>query len=94
MKMNRPGREETENRIIEIVTEMFRNSAGYNKDVTVSDKTRIQDELGFDSIMLIVLQIDIEDAFHIRFDPVEEDLQQVFLSVRTLTDSVQSNMGV
>ena len=44
--------------------------------------------------MLIVLQIDIEDAFHIRFDPVEEDLQQVFLSVRTLTDSVQSHMGV
>ena len=92
--MNRPGREETENRIIEIVTEMFRNSAGYNKDVTVSAKSQIQDELGFDSIMLIVLQIDIEDAFHIRFDPVEEDLQQVFLSVRTLTDSVQSNMGV
>ena len=76
--MNRPGREETENRIIEIVTEMFRNSAGYNKDVTVSAKSQIQDELGFDSIMLIVLQIDIEDAFHIRFDPVEEDLQQVF----------------
>ena len=94
VKMNRPGREETENRIIEIVTEMFRNSAGYNKDVTVSAKSQIQDELGFDSIMLIVLQIDIEDAFHIRFDPVEEDLQQVFLSVRTLTDSVQSHMGV
>ena len=74
--MNRPGREETENRIIRIVTEMFRNSAGYNKDVTVSTETQIQDGLGFDSIMLIVLQIDIEDAFHIRFDPVEEDLQQ------------------
>lgn len=92
--MNRPGREETENRIIGIVTEMFRNSAGYNKEVTVSPETQIQDELGFDSIMLIVLQIDIEDAFHIRFDPVEEDLQQTFLSVQTLTDSVQSHMGV
>ena len=44
--------------------------------------------------MLVVLQIDIEDAFHIRFDPVEEDLQQVFLSVRTLMDSVQNHMGV
>lgn len=92
--MNRLGREETENKIIEIVTEMFRNSAVYNKDVTVNAETQIQDELGFDSIMLIVLQIDIEDAFHIRFDPVEEDLQQVFLTVRTLTDSVQNHMGV
>lgn len=92
--MNRLGREETENKIIEIVTEMFRNSAVYNKDVTVNAETQIQDELGFDSIMLIVLQIDIEDAFHIRFDPVEEDLQQVFLTARTLTDSVQNHMGV
>lgn len=92
--MNRLGREETENKIIEIVTEMFRNSALYNKDVTVNAETQIQDELGFDSIMLIVLQIDIEDAFHIRFDPVEEDLQQVFLTARTLTDSVQNHMGV
>ena len=40
LKMNRPGREETENRIIGIVTEMFRNSAGYNKDVTVSAETQ------------------------------------------------------
>ena len=92
--MNRLGREETENKIIEIVTEMFRNSALYNKDLTVNAETQIQDELGFDSIMLIVLQIDIEDAFHIRFDPVEEDLQQVFLTARTLTDSVQNHMGV
>ena len=92
--MNKPGREELENRIIEIVTEMFHNSAGYNKDVTVNAETKIQDELGFDSIMLVVLQIDIEDAFHIRFDPVEEDLQQVFLSVRTLMDFVQNHMGV
>ena len=94
MEMNRPGREETENRIIGIVSEMFRNSAGYNSDITVSAESKIRDELEFDSIMLIVLQIDIEDAFQIRFDPVEEDLQQVFLSVRTLTDSVQSHMGV
>lgn len=94
LNMNRTGREETENRIMGIVTEMFLNSAGYNKDVTVSAETQIQNELGFDSIMLIMLQIDIEDAFHIRFDPVEEDFQQVFLSVRTLTDFVQSHKGV
>ena len=92
--MDRPGREETENRIMGIVTEMFLNSAGYNKNVIINAETQIRDELGFDSIMLIILQLDIEDAFHIRFDSVEEDLQQVFLSVRTLTDSVQSHMGV
>ncbi len=92
--MNRPGREEIENKIIKIVAEMFNNSAGYNKDVIVRAETHLQDELGFDSVMLVVLQIDIEDAFHIRFDPVEEDLQQIFLSAHTLTDSVQSHMGV
>ena len=92
--MNRLGRNETEHRIIGIVTEMFRNSAEYNKGITINAETKIQEELGFDSVMLVVLQIDIEDAFQIRFDPVEEDLQQVFLSARTLTDSVQSHMGV
>ena len=91
--MDRPGREKIKNRIMEIVTEMFCNSAGYRKDVTINAEARIRDELGFDSVMLIVLQIDIEDAFHIRFNPAEEDLRQIFTSVKTLTDYVQNHIG-
>ena len=91
--MNRPGREKTENRILEMVTEMFCSSAGCDKDRAVSVETRIQDELGFDSVMLIILQINIEDVFGIRFNPVEENLQEIFISVRTLTDYVQRQIG-
>ena len=91
--MNRPGREEIKNRIMEMVAKMFCNSSRYKKDVTINAEACIRDELGFDSVLLIVLQIDIEDAFHIRFNPIEEDLRQIFTSVETLTDYVQSHIG-
>lgn len=91
--MNRPGREETANKIMDMVTEMFCNSAGYDKSTTVRTDARLQDELGFDSVMLIVLQINLEDAFHIRFNPTEDDSRQIFMSIETLTDYVLSHMG-
>ena len=87
------GRQRTEMKIMEIVVGMFQNSAEYDQKRVINTGTRIRDELGFDSVMLIVLQIDIEDAFQIRFDPAQEGLQQIFTSVRTLTDYVQSHIG-
>ena len=39
--------------------------------------------------MLVVLQIGIEDAFHIRFDPVKNDLKNVFNSIKNISDCVQ-----
>lgn len=55
--------------------------------------TDIRKDLNFDSVMLVVLQIDIEDEFHIRFDPVRDDFQQIFTTVRSIGRYVEKCLG-
>lgn len=90
-----PGQNKDEilERIIRIVIGMLQKTVKYDESVVVTKESELLDDLGFDSIMLIVLQVEIEDAFHIRFNPVEEDLQQIFMSVQTLADYVQDHIG-
>ncbi len=56
-------------------------------------ETLIRDELAFDSVTLVVLQIEVEDAFRIRFDPAREDFLTIFSSVRELCAAVRRHMG-
>ncbi len=92
-KMGRLNTGEIENKIMEIISRMLKDSVGYTEDAAVYPESQIRGELGFDSIMLVILQIEVEDAFHIRFNPVEEDLQYIFASVRTLASAVLMHIG-
>ncbi len=56
-------------------------------------ETLIRDELAFDSVTLVVLQIEVEDAFRIRFDPAREDFLTIFSSVGELCAAVRRHMG-
>lgn len=79
-------------RLMEILNEQYQRSPAFQPERPILENDLLRDELGFDSLALVVLQIEIEDAFGIRFDPAEEDLQQVFFSVGTLFKSVQDHL--
>lgn len=83
---------EVMNRLIDLVTDLYRNSMSYRKGVKITADTDISRDLGFDSVMLVVLQINIEDAFHMRFDPMEEDLRNVFSTIRPLSDYISKRI--
>lgn len=78
--------------IIEIIYKQCADSDVLRRTQPITAETAIQKELEFDSIMLVVLQIEIEDLFHIRFDPAEEDFRQIFSTVGTLCASIQSHI--
>lgn len=85
-------RESIEEQVLELVRCRCEHSVRENEDTEITAETDIRADLGFDSIMLVVLQIDIEDTFHIRFDPMEDDFQLIFTTVRALCDYVQRRL--
>lgn len=54
---------------------------------------KLRDEIGLDSIDLVVLQINVEDCFNIRFDPLADNFLKIFDSVGTLCEYVDSKIG-
>lgn len=54
----------------------------------ISIDTNLRNDLGFDSIAIVSLQVSLEDEFDFRFDPLSIDFSQVFKSVKTLTDYI------
>ena len=53
-----------------------------NQDI--KEKSNLRGDLKLDSISIINLQILIEDEFHIRFNPMERDLNEIFYSISSL----------
>lgn len=42
--------------------------------------------LGFDSVAMVNLQISLEDEYNFIFDPIEDDFDQIFSSVKNICD--------
>ena len=74
----------TYEQLLGIVREIYLDSAGAEAEKEITMDTDIKKDLGFDSIMLVVLQIQIADTFHIRFDLVQDDFQSIFTTVRNI----------
>lgn len=88
-----PDRKKIEERILKIVSEQYSYSFGRDSGAAeITINTDIRKDLEFDSIMLVILQIEIEDAFCIRFNPIEEDLNNVFTTIRAISSYVYSIM--
>lgn len=56
----------------------------------IQEEGLLREDYELDSINLVNFQIEIEDYFEIRFDPVIEDLGEVFRSISTLSDYIAS----
>ena len=53
----------------------------------------LREDLGLESVSLILLIVSIEDAFNIRVDPLTEDLEEALESVASLIAFVRGQLG-
>lgn len=76
----------------EVLREIFqRNYTDFNQQIT--GDMAFQEDMGLDSIDLAVLQIELEDRWNIRFDPLEDDFSRIFYSVRSLCEFLELRIG-
>ena len=61
-----------------------------NKELNLNNS--LKNDLGFDSISLVELQILIEEEFNIRFNPIETDLSEVFKTIASLIEYLEKNI--
>lgn len=50
----------------------------------ITARHRIREDLGFDSVAVMDLMIELESRFKVYFDPYEHDLAQIFRTVGSL----------
>lgn len=79
-------------KVIMLVDEVYRTMVGDALDVTLKPSTDIQKDLGFDSIVVVVLLIKLEDFFHIRFDALSTDLGTVFTTIQSISEYIGQHM--
>jgi|GEM_PF-5710264 len=56
----------------------------------INDSMTFRDDLGMDSLNVAMLYPDIEDLFNITFSPLDDDLGEIFKTVGTLWDFIES----
>ena len=76
------------NKIQEIILNNFKWII--SKDICL--ESNLKNDLGFDSISLVELQILIEEEFNIRFNPIETDLSEVFKTITSLIEYLEKNI--
>lgn len=73
--------------LAEIVTEV---SEGNVCDIT--EQSNLVKDLELDSIKLVHLQILVEDKFHIHFDPIEDNPEETFETIYSLTNRIENKI--
>lgn len=61
---------------------------------TLEDDCRLEFDLCMDSLDMTSLQINIEDAFHFEFDPINDDFERCFYSFGSLCQYIAHKCGV
>ncbi|MEY8284158.1 acyl carrier protein [Lachnospiraceae bacterium 50-23] len=68
-----------------IIEEMLQeNYRGFDQQIT--EDMGLREDIGLDSIDLVVLQVEIEDQWDIRFNPLEDDFLEIFDSINSLCE--------
>jgi len=78
--------------IFEKVTELVENC---NKELerNIEAGDRIVEDLGFDSIQLINLQVTLEDTFDFMFDPIDDDFSVIFYNIDSICKYLEGKKG-
>ena len=79
----------TEEKVLSVISARYDSLVKEENKAEITMDTDIRRDLGFDSIMLVVLQIELEDEFNIRFNPVKDDLENIFTTVRMISGYIQ-----
>jgi acyl carrier protein len=78
--------------VFEKIETLLLKSFFWLKEKKVNLESNLKDDLGFDSISLVELQILIEEEFNIRFNPIETDLSEVFKNIASLIEYLEKNI--
>lgn len=55
----------------------------------VRPESRLQEDLGMESLQLVLLQVELEAAFGFTFDPLDDDFRQIFRTAESVYDYVK-----
>jgi len=55
-------------------------------------QVRLREDLEMESLQLIELQVELETAFSITFDPIEDDFFEIFQTIGTLRGAVAKKL--
>lgn len=80
------------NGVKEIIEYILRKDSR-SSDIPMTKDTALRENIGLDSIDLVVLQIEVEDRWNIRFDPFQDDFQKIFCSIGTLCEFLELKIG-
>lgn len=81
--------DKTDERVLKVISARYDSLVKEKSKTVITMDTDIRHDLGFDSITLVVLQIELEDEFHIRFNPAEDDLEKIFTTVQVISGYIQ-----
>jgi len=77
------------NFILNKIKQIIRTNFDWIKEEDINQTEKnLRNDLGFDSIAIVSLQVSIEDEFDIRFNPLEIDFAEVFYSVSSLVNYI------
>ena len=62
-------------------------------DKAITGELTLREDIGLDSIDLTILQIEMEDWWNIRFDPIKDNFQKIFYSVNSLCEFLELRIG-
>ena len=77
-------KEDTLRRLSTLIARLFA------RDLALRGSERFREDLGLDSLDLVRLQVCVEDAWEIRFDPVNDDLAAALTTVGALVSLIES----
>lgn len=80
-------REEIKQKIVKIINEIMDNS--YEE---LREEDKLVGDLQMDSINLVNVQVMLEDEFDIRFNPIEDNLTDVFETVHNLVNYIEKKI--
>jgi acyl carrier protein len=71
--------------ITRLITEYF----AWTSDTRLARQVRLREDLGLDSLHLVELQVAIEDALRVTFDPADEEFLDAFSTIGSLETYVR-----
>lgn len=78
-----------EQKLLELVCETI--GCGMDK---LNDRSVLLEDLGYDSITKIQLQVEIEDEFEFLFNPLQDDFDDIFSSLERLCQYVMEQTKI
>lgn len=77
----------------ELICRLWKKERGYDYIEPILEESRLKEDLQLDSLMLVVLQVEVEDTFRFRFDNFSDDFEKIFATIGTLCNYIEGRIG-